>query len=317
MFYFPEETYIGKDFDLMELFEFLKISNKDHNVRRISLSNTLNRNTLKLNTLSEQEMYVIRINTNGYGIPIEVLEKLIKNIKIPTVYILRNKCFEKYILPVKSSDNKKLLRILHTGWIIGDHPFNKIEIGMFDSIDQIFRFFIEKISMQNFDDDESYEDFINRIVKIDSRSKPHSIFDWRKGCNEGCASMKSMKDTFSVYKDMTGTKWEKVKKDYLPDYLRDQLETKVKKYTKSSDLSWYQIDLRYRITGNQYSIYEFELINKIYKPKIIERRKQDAEKLRQKRDEREGVTRSVASVDMLKPNKDSYLEFFLKNQNKK
>lgn len=169
MFIYNEKTVANITFKMLELFRTIKadkeIKANAKNVLSVKLSNTLSPERTNLEASeSVKEIYVMDIELNTSEVPTKFIEALNKYINFQILFRLHYKQEIKYntSLKVFADEKVKILKTFESEW----KAESKRDMPLTTKLENVFKAMVADISHYNFRQDESFEEYANRLAEI-------------------------------------------------------------------------------------------------------------------------------------------------------
>lgn len=169
MFNYPDKTAVNMQFKMLDLFKTIKADRavrKDaENIISVTLTNIISPNWVNLSAdKNVKEIYIIKVNLKNSKIPELFLKAFNNQIFFQTIF---NLCYNdevKYFSSIKvfNEDKMKVLKTYVTAWKYE----NKIDFPTTTKLATVFKSAIEYITGCRFRQDESYEEYIERLSEI-------------------------------------------------------------------------------------------------------------------------------------------------------
>lgn len=174
MFNYPEKTETNKTFKINELLKLLNVdkeTKKDSTIiESIKLSNILSSETTSFSANENcDEIYIIDIVVKEKTLPLLFLNAFNKDINFQTLFRIFYKNEVNYYTSLKiiEKESVKVLKTFESGW--KDQELD--EMPNADYLEDVFKVMVAKISKVNFKNQESVQDYIQRLTKINRRKK--------------------------------------------------------------------------------------------------------------------------------------------------
>lgn len=169
MFNYPEKTSVNLKFKMLDLFKTIKADRavrKDaENIISVTLTNIISPGRINLSAdKNVKEIYIIKIDLKTSRIPELFLKAFNNQIFFQTVFKLCYNNEVKYFSSIKvfNEDKLKVLKTYETAW----KAENKFEFPITTKLATVFKSAIEYITNQKFKQDETYEEYVERLNNI-------------------------------------------------------------------------------------------------------------------------------------------------------
>lgn len=169
MFNYSEKTQANISFKMLELFRTIKADKETKasakNVLSVKLSNTLSPERTNLEASDNvKEIYIMDIELNSKEVPTKFLEALNKFINFQILFRLHYKQEIKYMTSLKvfADDKVKILKTFESDW----QAELKKEMPLTTKLENVFKSMVAAISHYEFRQDESFEEYANRLAEI-------------------------------------------------------------------------------------------------------------------------------------------------------
>ncbi len=169
MFNYSEKTQANISFKMLELFRTIKADKETKasakNVLSVKLSNTLSPERTNLEASDNvKEIYIMDIELNSKEVPTKFFEALNKFINFQILFRLHYKQEIKYMISLKvfTDDKVKILKTFESDW----QAELKKEMPLTTKLENVFKSMVAAISHYEFRQDESFEEYANRLAEI-------------------------------------------------------------------------------------------------------------------------------------------------------
>ena len=169
MFNYPEKTSVNLKFKMLDLFKTIKadrtVKKDAENIISVTLTNIISPSRINLSAdKNVKEIYIIKINLKTSRIPEIFLKAFNNQIFFQTVFKLCYNDEVKYFSSIKSfnEEKMKILKTYETAW----KAESKIEFPITTKLTPVFKSAIEYITNQKFKQDETYEEYVERLINI-------------------------------------------------------------------------------------------------------------------------------------------------------
>jgi len=169
MFNYPEKTSVNLKFKMLDLFKTIKadrtVKKDAENIISVTLTNIISPSRINLSAdKNVKEIYIIKINLKTSRIPEIFLKAFNNQIFFQTVFKLCYNDEVKYFSSIKSFNEEKMkvLKTYETAW----KAENKFEFPITTKLAPVFKSAIEYITNQKFKQDETYEEYVERLINI-------------------------------------------------------------------------------------------------------------------------------------------------------
>lgn len=169
MFNYPEKTSVNLKFKMLDLFKTIKadrtVKKDAENIISVTLTNIISPGRINLSAdKNVKEIYIIKIDLKTSRIPELFLKAFNNQIFFQTVFKLCYNNEIKYFSSIKifNEEKMKILKTYETAW----KAESKIEFPITTKLTPVFKSAIEYITNQKFKEDETYEEYVERLSNI-------------------------------------------------------------------------------------------------------------------------------------------------------